>query len=106
MQEIAKRFEDTSTLTAEHMSDCTVLSAIQQKLKLRQSFDRLKRHAEVQKELDIYMGKSAMLEERVRQNDRKNQENLTRRRKFEENSSVLNEEEYLEDTIDIEGGYR
>ena len=46
-----------------------------------------------------------MLEERVRQNDRKNQENLTRRRKFEENSSVLNEEEYLEDTIDIEGGY-
>ena len=51
------------------------------------------------------MGKSAMLEERVRQNDRKNQENMTRRRKFEENSSVLNEEEYLEDTVDIEGGY-
>ena len=107
-KKLQKRFEDTSTLTAEHKERLHSLEReYNQKLKLRQGdFDRLKRHAErVQKELDIYMGKSAMLEERVRQNDRKNQENLTRRRKFEENSSVLNEEEYLEDTIDIEGGY-
>ena len=107
-KKLKKRVEDSSALTAEHKERMLSLeNEYKLKLKSRQGdFDRLKRHAErVQKELDIYMGKSAMLEERVRQNDRKNQESLTRRRKFEENSSVLNEEEYVEDTIDIEGGY-
>ena len=103
-----QRMEKHNTVTTERDQHMQKLEReYRNKIATKQSdFERLKRHADrLQKELDSYVGKSAMLEQRMRQVEIKKQESITRRRKMEENSSILNEDDYMDEDADLERGF-